>query len=105
VSAQRTRRVDLEFGIGYSDDMEKAERILGDIIGAYELVLKSPEPIIKLHTLGDSLVNFLVRPWVKTRAYWDVYWDITRELKRRFDREEFSIPFTQRDAHLYQESV
>jgi small conductance mechanosensitive channel len=105
VTAQSTRRVDLEFGIGYSDDIEKAERVLKDIIDNHDLVLGSPEPTIKLHTLGDSSVNFIVRPWVNTADYWAVYWDVTREVKMRFDRESISIPFPQQDIHLFRESV
>lgn len=105
VTAQKVRRVDLEFGIGYGDDIEKAERVLADVVSSHELVLKKPATNIKLHTLGDSSVNFVVRPWVKTNDYWDVYWDITREVKLRFDREGISIPFPQRDVHLYNEPV
>ena len=105
VTAQKVRRVDLEFGIGYGDDIEKAEGVLADVVSSHELVLKKPETMIKLHTLGDSSVNFVVRPWVKTDDYWDVYWDITREVKLRFDREGISIPFPQRDVHLYSEQV
>ena len=101
VTAQKVRRVDLEFGIGYSDDIEKTERVLAEIIDAHEMILKSPEPMIKLHTLGESSVNFIVRPWTKTEDYWDVYWDLTREVKLRFDREGISIPFPQRDIHLH----
>ena len=70
---------------------------------AHEKVLTYPEPMIKLHTLADSSVNFVVRPWTKTENYWDVYWDLTREVKLRFDREGISIPFPQRDVHLYSE--
>lgn len=103
VTAQKERRVDLEFGIGYDDDIELAERVLTEIVSAHEKVLDDPEPNIKLHTLGDSSVNFIVRPWVKTDDYWDVYWDIMREVKLRFDREGISIPFPQRDVHLYSE--
>jgi len=105
VTAQKVRRVDLEFGIGYGDDIEKAERVLADVVSSHELVLHKPETNIKLHTLGDSSVNFVVRPWVKTDDYWTVYWDITREVKLRFDREGISIPFPQRDVHLYSEQV
>jgi len=105
VTAQKLRRVDLEFGIGYGDDIEQAERVLDDILSQHELVLKKPESMIKLHTLADSSVNFVVRPWVKTDDYWDVYWDITREVKMRFDREGISIPFPQRDVHLYNEQA
>jgi len=105
VTAQKLRRVDMEFGIGYSDDIEKAERVLEDIVVKHDMVLKKPGPMIKLHTLADSSVNFVVRPWVKTEDYWDVYWDITREVKMRFDREGISIPFPQRDVHLYNEQA
>jgi len=99
------RRVDLVFGIGYSDDIDKAQKILEEIVAAHELVLDNPEPIVKLHELADSSVNFVCRPWVKPANYWDVYWDITREVKRRFDLEGVSIPFPQQDVHLYQELV
>ena len=95
--------MDLVFGIGYSDDIDKAEKILVSIVDEHKLVLDDPEPAIKLHELGDSSVNFVVRPWVNTEDYWDVYWDITREVKRRFDAEGVSIPFPQRDIHLYYE--
>jgi len=101
VTAQRVRRVDMEFGIGYGDDVDKAERVLRDIVQEHELVLDTPEPTIRLHTLGDSSVNFIVRPWVRTADYWGVYWDITREVKVRFDREGITIPFPQRDVHLF----
>jgi len=104
VTAQTERRVDLEFGIGYDDDIELAERVLTEVVSAHDKVLADPEPMIKLHTLGDSSVNFVVRPWVRTDDYWDVYWDLMREVKLRFDREGISIPFPQRDVHLYAEN-
>jgi small conductance mechanosensitive channel len=97
------RRVDLVFGIGYGDDMDVAQKILEDIVNEHELVLKDPEPVVKLHELGESSVNFICRPWVKPENYWKVHWDITREVKRRFDANGVSIPFPQRDVHLYQQ--
>jgi len=103
VTAQTERRVDMEFGIGYDDDIELAERVLHEIVHAHEKTLDDPEPLIKLHTLGDSSVNFIVRPWVRTEDYWGVYWDLMREVKLRFDREGISIPFPQRDVHVYSE--
>ena len=103
VTAQRVRRVDLVFGIGYEDDIELAEKVLEDIVTTNEKVLKRPAPNIRLHALADSSINFIVRPWVKTGDYWDVYWEITREVKMRFDREGISIPFPQRDVHMYTE--
>ena len=100
LTAQLTRRVDLVFGISYQDDIEKAESVFRDVVKAHELTLDTPEPLIKVHELGDSSVNFIVRPWVKTDDYWDVYWDLTRAVKLRLDQEGISIPFPQRDVHM-----
>jgi len=105
VTKQPQRRVDMTFGIAYGDDIANAERVLKEIVDAQEKVLDDPEPTIKLHELGDSSVNFVVRPWVKSEDYWDVYWDITRAVKIRFDEEGISIPFPQRDVHLYSEKT
>jgi small conductance mechanosensitive channel len=105
VTAQTERRVDMTFGISYSDDIPKAEKVLEAILAEHELVLKDPEPVVRLHTLGESSVDFVVRPWVKTDDYWQVYWDVTREVKMRFDREDISIPFPQRDLHIFEERL
>ena len=99
------RRVDLVFGISYSDNIAKAQKILEDILASHESILKDPEPVVKVHELGDSSVNFVVRPWVETDNYWDVHWDITRAVKERFDAEGVSIPFPQRDVHVHQLST
>ncbi|MGR5232606.1 mechanosensitive ion channel domain-containing protein [Vibrio sp. WZ-1] len=101
VTHERIRRVDMIFGIGYADDLLKAEEVLNDIVTSHPSVLRSPEPNIKVHTLNTSSVDFIVRPWVKTDDYWDVYWDVTKEVKLRFDREGISIPFPQQDVHLH----
>jgi small conductance mechanosensitive channel len=104
VTAQETRRIDLVFGIGYSDDIPKAEDVLNGIIESHEAILADPEPVVRLHELGESSVNLIVRPWVKTEDYWPVYWDITRQVKMKFDAEGISIPFPQRDVHLFAET-
>jgi small conductance mechanosensitive channel len=103
VTAQTMRRIDMMFGISYTDDIPKTERVLQDILDSHEKVLAEPEPVVRLHELADSSVNFVVRPWVKKEDYWDVYWDITRSVKMRFDEEGISIPFPQRDVHVYNE--
>lgn len=104
ITAEHQRRVDMTFGIGYSDSIEQAEAVLKSIVEAHPKVQKVPAPLIKLHVLGESSVDFIVRPWAKPEDYWDVYWDITREVKIRFDAEGISIPFPQRDVHIYQTS-
>ena len=102
ITGTSKRRVDLVFGIGYTDDIAKAQKILEEILAVHDSILKDPEPVVKVHELADSSVNFVVRPWVETDNYWDVYWDITRAVKERFDAEGVSIPFPQRDVHVHQ---
>jgi len=102
ITGTSKRRVDMVFGIGYSDDMAEAQKILEEILGNHKAVLKDPAPVVKVHELADSSVNFVVRPWVATENYWDVYWDITRSVKERFDAEGVSIPFPQQDVHMHQ---
>lgn len=96
-----TRRVDMEFCIGYDDDIDQAFSILNDIVTSHPMVLGNPAPTIKVHTLADSSVNFICRPWTKNSDYWDVYWDVTEEVKKRFDTEGVAIPYPQQDLHLY----
>jgi small conductance mechanosensitive channel len=102
ITAEKNRRVDLVFGIGYDDDIEHAENILREITSSHELILKDPGTDIKLNKLGEFSVEIVVRPWVRTKDYWSVYWDITRTVKDRFDKEGISIPYPQRDVHLHQ---
>jgi small conductance mechanosensitive channel len=101
-STKGTRRVDMVFGISYEDDIDKAKKILQDIINEDERVLKEPEPLIALAELGDSSVNFYVRPWTKADDYWSFLFDTTEKVKKRFDNEGISIPYPQQDIHLYQ---
>lgn len=104
-SANDTRRVDLVAGIGYGDDIPKAKDVLKRIVNEHPLVLKDPEPVVEVSNLGDSAVDIVVRPWVKTADYWRVYFDVTQSIKMEFDKEGISIPFPQRDVHLFQESA
>ncbi len=101
-SSIENRRIDMMFGIGYEDDIEKAQRTLEEIVASHDLILEHPEPKIRLHELADSSVNFICRPWVKPKDYWTVYWDITKMVKERFDQEKLTIPYPQRDVHLHQ---
>ena len=102
ITGTSKRRVDMVFGIGYSDDMAKAQEVLEEILANHDAILKDPAPVVKVHELADSSVNFVVRPWVETDDYWDVYWDITRSVKEKFDAAGVSIPFPQRDVHMHQ---
>jgi len=101
-SANDKRRVDLLIGVSYSDNLQKVRQVLEDVLSKDNRVLKDPSPTIAVLELGDSSVNFAVRPWVKTDDYWNVYFDLTEDIKKRFDTEGISIPFPQRDVHLFE---
>jgi small conductance mechanosensitive channel len=100
-SAHATRRVDLTVGVGYDDDIDTVRRVLESVVADDPRVLSEPAPNIRMNAMGDSSITWIVRPWVQASDYWDVYWEMTEEIKRRFDREGISIPFPQRDVHLY----
>ena len=102
-SAKDTRRVDMVFGIGYSDDIDKAKGVIKSLLDADSRILKDPAPQIVVSELADSSVNFKVRPWVNSADYWGVYFDITEQVKKNFDKQNISIPFPQRDVHMFQE--
>ncbi len=101
-STKETRRVDLVFGISYGDDIDKAKKLIEDLLTKDDRILKDPPPTTGVVELADSSVNFVVRPWVKTGDYWNVYFDITESIKKNFDAEGISIPFPQRDVHIYE---
>jgi small conductance mechanosensitive channel len=100
VTAQRTRRVDMTFGIAYDDDIDKAKAILKDAVDNHEACLDSPEPNICVGGLGESSVDLYCRPWVRTDDYWPTYWELIEIIKKRFDEEGITIPFPQRDVHM-----
>ena len=100
-SVKGTRRVDLVMGIGYGDDIDKARQIMGEVLAEDPRILTDPAPTIAVVELADSSVNFVVRPWVNAADYWGVHFDVTEKIKKRFDAEGISIPYPQRDVHVY----
>ncbi|MBL4770669.1 MAG: mechanosensitive ion channel [Planctomycetes bacterium] len=99
-SANGMLRVDMTFGIGYGDDMNKAMSIMQSILAADERVLKDPSPDIACAEHGESSVNFVCRPYVHPDHYWDVWFDTHKAVKEQFDAQGISIPFPQRDVHM-----
>ncbi|XKE46463.1 mechanosensitive ion channel [Halomonas organivorans] len=100
-SSHDTRRVDLVVGVGYDDPIDTVRRVLEGVVADDPRVLAEPAPNIRMSAMADSSVQWIVRPWVKAADYWDVHWEMTEEIKRRFDAEGISIPFPQRDVHVY----
>jgi small conductance mechanosensitive channel len=99
-SEKEVRRIDLTFGIGYGDDLKFAKETLEKIMHDDDRVLSDPAPFVGVTSLGDSSVNFVFRPWVKSADYWDVYFDMHEKVKLTFDEKGISIPFPQMDIHL-----
>ena len=97
-----TRRVELVFGIGYDDDIDKARQVIEDIIAQDDRVMKDPAPEVVVAELANSSVNLKVRVWTTADDYWGFYFDTTETVKKQFDAEGISIPFPQRDIHIYE---
>jgi small conductance mechanosensitive channel len=95
-----TRRVDLVVGVSYEDDLKKAQQVIEGVLAGDDRILKEPAATVAVSELGDSSVNFVVRPWVKAADYWDVYFDITEKVKLALDKKGISIPYPQRDIHM-----
>lgn len=102
-TAENTRMIDLTVGIGYDDDIGKAMKIASNILNEHEKVLSDPAPLVATNELGDSSVNLIVRPWVKTSNYWPVKRGLTKQIKEAFDKEGINIPYPQTDVHLFKE--
>jgi small conductance mechanosensitive channel len=94
--------VDVVFGIGYGDDIDKARRVIEDTAGSDQRVLSEPAPVVLVSELADSSVNLTLRAWTGADDYWNVYFDTIEKVKKRFDAEGISIPFPQRDVHIYE---
>ncbi len=101
-SAKKTRRVDMVFGVGYSDDLKLTRKTIEEVIAKDSRVLNSTgkENVVAVSNLGESSVDFTVRVWVKTADYWAVKFEITENMKMEFDKKGISIPFPQRDVHV-----
>ncbi|MCU7875811.1 MAG: mechanosensitive ion channel [Candidatus Thiodiazotropha sp. (ex Lucinoma borealis)] len=104
-SARKTRRIDLVIGIGYNDDIKTARDLIKQILEADTTVLKDPAPTIMLLELGESSVDFAVRPWVKSGDYWTTRAALLEAIKVTFDKQDISIPYPQRDIHIIQETA
>jgi len=100
-SARDTRRIDMVVGIGYDDDLKKAQEILRGLVDSDDRILDDPETLIAVSELADSSVNFVVRPWVKSSDYWAVKFDFNENVKLAFDEQGISIPYPQMDVHTF----
>ena len=103
-SAKEMRRVDMMFGVGYDDDLKLAREVLTRVCSDHPKVLDDPQLNVFVMGLGDSSVDFAVRPWVKTEDYWTVWGDVMEQAKVELEAAGLNIPYPQTDVHLYQVS-
>ena len=101
-SAKNTRRIDLVVGVDYDADLRHARKVLEAILADESRILTEPAPLVAVSNLGESSVDFVVRPWVKAGDYWPVTFDLNERIKLRLDDEGISIPYPQRDIHVHQ---
>jgi small conductance mechanosensitive channel len=101
ISAEGQLRVDLVVGVSYDADIKQTKEILEGILKADSRVLSDPGFTVAVSELADSSVNFVVRPFVNVADYWDVYFDVTEQAKLALDHAGISIPFPQRDVHVF----
>jgi small conductance mechanosensitive channel len=101
-SAKDTRRVDMVIGVGYDDDLKVAADVLRKVCENNPLILKDPETKIFINNLGDSAVDFVVRPWVKSEDYWTVLAEVLETAKVELEAAGCNIPYPQTDVHLHQ---
>lgn len=101
-SAHPTRRVDLTVGVSYDADSDAVRQVLTQLIESDERILTDPEPFVRMSAHGESAVNWTVRVWVKAENFWPVHWDLVENSKHRLDQAGISIPYPQRDVHVYE---
>ena len=95
------RRVEIVVGIGYGDDIDHARRVIEEIFAADGRLLAEPPPDVMVYGLGDNSVNLGVRCHVANADWFAVKCALTEQIKKRFDAEGISIPYPQRDVHMY----
>ena len=102
VTAEDVRRVDLPVGVCYQANIDQVRSVLMAVAAKDSRIHKDPEPFVGLSEMADSSVNFTFRVWCNTPDYWDVHFDTNEAVKKALDEAKISIPFPQRDVHLYQ---
>ena len=102
-SERPTRRVDMIFSVSYSEDIEKAKKVIREVVDKHPLIIDEPAPTVRLHEFKEGRINIIVRPWVNNADYWTVYWDLNEQIFEAFNANGIEIPFNQLDVHVKKE--
>ena len=99
-SAQKTRRLDLNYSVSYSTDLAQARQVLEEVVAANEKILQDPAPLIAVGEHQDSAILMVVKVWCDTDDYWPLYYEMQEKVKNAFDEAGIEIPFPQIDVHM-----
>ncbi|MBC6996082.1 mechanosensitive ion channel [Neolewinella lacunae] len=102
ISGQGIIGVELKYGIGYGDSIDKARAVILAVGKECPWILENPAQGVVVAEHGDSSINLATRPFCNSEHYWDTFFYMQENVKKAFDREGISIPFPQRDVHLIQ---
>lgn len=94
------RRVDIQVGVAYHEDMERVEKLLLDIATRNSLAMQEPAPLIIFQGFGDSALLYQFSVWGETDKFLALRNSIQRDIKVAFDREGIEIPYPQRSLYL-----
>ena len=104
MTAQGIRRVDMTFGIGYDDDIDRARATIRKVLEDTPMIDHTRGYDIFVKTLNDSSVDFATRVWTSNDDYWPAYFHVTEQVKKSFDAAGIGIPYPQMDVHLRKEA-
>ncbi|CAA6803860.1 MAG: Small-conductance mechanosensitive channel [uncultured Aureispira sp.] len=100
ITTEATRRVDMVFGIGYGDDIQKAKEVINEVLNSCEQIIDRSKAVVVVTGLGDSSVDFAVRVWTKTADYWGVHAYVHENIKIAFDKNNIGIPYPTMDLNV-----
>ena len=104
-TAQGVRKLDMTFSIGYGDDIDKARDVIRSVVEETPNILLDRGIDIFVRTLNDSSVDLACRAFAENANYWGAFIYLNEHVKKAFDREGITIPFPQRDVHMYREEM
>ena len=99
-NANPLRRLDIDVAVAYGSDIESVKSTLMDIVIEHPYSLSTPEPLVRLKTLGESALVFTVRIWCKSENYWDLYYDVNETCYNVLNEKGITIPYNQLDVHI-----
>lgn len=102
-NAEERRRVDLTFSTSYDDPTERVVNAIRSVVDVHPLVLRDPEPFVRLSAFGDSAVEYTVRVWCRTEDYWTLHFDLLEQVRAAFDRAGVELTYPHLNVHMVEQ--